>query len=322
MQEYANPGSRLARDWVSPQVLQELERQRRIARSRFVKTVLTVAVVSIGLGLGVVLLVNGEIGGDGLVGVGVAGTFLTVFSVALSQMYFMSYRRNFKGQVVAGLVQKVDSGLKLHGESGMTKEEYDASCLFRNEAAATSFLSEDLIEGTSQGVALRFSEAVASRTYRSGNKSRTETIFRGVIGRVAMPAAVAAPLVLIPRERARDEALGGTPKLEPVRLGDAEFDLAYAAYSTNSEAVRSLVTPDLRHALLAATKSKRRPNLRVSLVDDALYFSFSQAANLLEPPWFTSLANVDLSLPVAEVKSILQLAAELRRRLTPGRASA
>lgn len=82
------------------------------------------------------------------------------------------------------------------------------------------------------------------------------------------------------------------------------------------------VTLDLRHALLAHSKSRKRVDLRVSLVDDGLFFfSFAKNGDRLEPPRFSSLENVDLSALIEDVKGIVQLAVELSR-LSPGRASA
>ncbi len=322
MQDYAEPGSQLARHWVSPPVLQELERQRRVARARFLKTVLSVAAIAYGGGLGIFYAVAGSFHGDGLVGTVVAATFATLFTVALSQMYFSSYRKNFKTQVVSGLVQRADSGLRHQGDEGVTAADYDASLLFRNEGASSSFRSEDLTYGTAQGAGLRFSEAHSTRRYRSGGKDRTETIFRGVLGRVQMPRAVAGPLVLLPRERSRDQVLAGAPELLPFRLSDAAFDQAYAAYAAKPDDVRHLVTPEFRHALLANAKTNKRADLRVSLVHDGLFFSFAKNGDMLEPPWFTSLEKVDLSVLIEDVKGIVQLAVELSRRLSPGRASA
>lgn len=84
----------------TPHVLQQLERQRRLAWARFLKTVLTTATVTCGAGLAF-----GTTWGF------VTALLLTLLSAAFGLKYFASYRRTFKTQVEASLVHGIDPGL-------------------------------------------------------------------------------------------------------------------------------------------------------------------------------------------------------------------
>lgn len=92
----------------SPHVQQQLERQRRLALARFIKTVLATAVVTTGVGAGILAASDDLHSWSAVLG---AAAALTLLSAGFSLKYFASYRRTFKTQVMASLVHGIDPGL-------------------------------------------------------------------------------------------------------------------------------------------------------------------------------------------------------------------
>jgi hypothetical protein len=312
---------------IAPQVLAGLERQRRAAVARFARIGGGGALVGCG-GAGTVAVLYWERLQTGqIAGLAFAALFVSLLCCGVAYGSFSAYARGFKREVAASLVRRVDPGLVLTPEQGLPQSDYDASRLFAGEPRPSRFRSEDGVHGSARGLRLRFSEIDAQYERRRDTGSsvtdrESVTIFRGVLVVVeGSGGGHGAPVVILPRAVAADAGLPGTPELRRVATGDGAFDAQFATYSAAGGDVtpelsaggRALVSSEgLRRLLLELAGADGRA-MRVALVGNDVYAAIASRRDLLEPPLFSSVEEMDVGGLVAEIEGIVEAAARLGR---------
>jgi hypothetical protein len=224
---------------------------------------------------------------------------------------YLNYRAHFKKDVVASLVRAVQPGARYFPDRHLKREVYDQSRLFRTEL--DTFRGDDLLQGSIGDTPFECSELDASYTTGSGKNSTTHRVFTGLFFRIDFDRDVAGHTVV-----KSSEAKGAEPAgMEPVALGDAAFEEAYTVWSTQPDAARALLTPELRERLVELD-DRVAASLHFAFAGRTVYAAANYGKRLFEPGIVSSLKEAELralAAPFAIADDIVRaLGLEKRRR--------
>jgi hypothetical protein len=241
-----------------------------------------------------------------LIGVYAIGAAIYIFFQRAQK--FAPVKLDYQKTVITKIISFVDQHLKYDHKAGITSQEFEAGGLF---GRYTSFKSEDLVYGTTNGMELRMSDINCTRRKSSSGKnssSTTVTIFKGFYIISKLNEKIQAGVIIKPSLGISDafkglatKFLGGqlvasiTEKLSlnDIEVGDPEFDKQYQVKSVSPEVAKELLTP--RFIQLIKT-FQQEANLPVSLsfFDSNVHIAFS-GINLFEADPYTSFVEKDIS---------------------------
>ncbi|HRW99452.1 MAG TPA: DUF3137 domain-containing protein [Cyclobacteriaceae bacterium] len=213
----------------------------------------------------------------------------------------------YKKTVISKIVHFVNPALQYSPEQGLEASEFTVGELFESPSR---FKTEDLVQGTVDGVTVRMADVVATKTKRSGSKGESETVtlFKGFYGIARFDQPFQAEVKLKPGNAAYEalEKLGGIAKkllgavvdsfmermkLTEIQTGHAEFDKAYFVQSNEKEKALALLTPTLMQLILSFNKELAMP-VALSFKGDQMHMAFANI-NMFEIHLGVSMTEKD-----------------------------
>jgi hypothetical protein len=224
---------------------------------------------------------------------------------------YLNYRAHFKKDVVASLVRAVQPGARYFPDRHLKREVYDQSRLFRMQL--DKFRGDDLLQGSVGDTPFECSELDASYTTGSGKNSTTHRVFTGLFFRIDFDRDCAGHTVVKSVEAKGADRAG----MEAVELGDAAFEEAFTAWSTQPDAARALLTPELRERLVALD-NRVAASLHFAFAGRTVYAAADYGKQLFEPGIVSALKESELralAAPFALADDLVRaLGLETRRR--------
>lgn len=315
------PSRTLAASLIAPSVLAELEGMRsKAVRSFFMVMGGTLAVEA--LVASVLVRQYWEawpVGG--WIAVGFVAVVAILIAAVLAAANFEPYVAEFKEQVIAPLVQKVDSRLTFDAEGGVDQSDFDESELYDDGPAVARYEAEDAIRGTLDDVKIELSEvhAESKHTRRTKNGSETyyETIFAGILFVATLPERAPGHVVI---RGMRQGFFGGVslPTADDPQIEDIhpEFDARFAVFSENERLGRGFAMR-VGPMLLRLAESRPKNDVRAAYADGRIFIAVEVDGNQLEPPYFSSVEKADLGALLAQIRGFVGLADVLKKNRTP-----
>lgn len=176
---------------------------------------------------------------------------------------------------------------------------------------------EDQITGTHAGSAFSLVECQLTR---SGETNSEQTVFRGILFHMALPARLQGR-TLIARS-GFSTLLKRLGRLEPVDLGSREFDAAFRILTTDQVEARTILTPDRMERLIALERAIPSASLRgvvetghitLALASGDLFEGHSVFSPLVDPAGYMA-ALTELAGAFAVIEAFLGTADAQRRR--------
>lgn len=301
-------------------LLAELEQLRRRTRTRVL-----IAIAAI---IPLVLLALVSMRWIGAFGI-IIGTVLGLVAWGLiTGGPLKAYRRHFKGEVLSRLVALVDPSLRYDAASGIDRETFRASGIYRR--GIDRYSCEDLFVGTVGATAFRFSEVHAEyKTTTTDSKGRTRTtwhtIFKGIFFVADFNKHFHGQTFVLPDTA--ESTLGGIGRWfqelggkidgrpgELVSLESPEFERLFVVHSTDQVEARYILSPSLMERLVQL-RNETSAGLAVSFVNSCIYIAIPSTKNRFEPPSIWA-ATAELSLDelkryMADVRLAEDLVADL-----------
>lgn len=217
--------------------------------------------------------------------------------------------RWYKRMVTHRVVDAVGQDLKYSQESSFERAQFRAIDLFRERI--DQWKSEDQITGRRNAVDYALHEVRASRREQQGKRTRTVTVFRGIVAVLEFNKHFYGHTVVVP---ARDgKLLGGLlgeansrGGKQLVGLPDPEFEKVFAVYSSDDQEAHYLLTPKLielvRHA------HGRFGDIRLAFYQSSLYITVPSNRDRFEVGLF---GKVTPATALNELADVVGLAEQL-----------
>ncbi len=208
------------------------------------------------------------------------------------------YRFKFKHMIIGRLVQRYDPGLRYEPTDGITRDEFEASQIYRRRI--DRYKSEDLITGRIGATTFRLSEIhaeykVKKRTSKGGTQTKWETLFRGVFFIADFNKRFNGTTVVLPDLVER--TLGGFGKLlqewggnlgaqpgQVVRLEDPVFEKMFAVYATDQVEARYILSTSLMQRLIQFSQNAGIFT-SLSFINSQVYVAIPSTKDRFEPPF-------------------------------------
>ncbi|MGB4971938.1 MAG: hypothetical protein WBO32_04725, partial [Cyclobacteriaceae bacterium] len=163
---------------------------------------------------------------------------------------FKPVKLDYQKTVITKIIAFVDPQLKYNHEEGITAKEFEAGGLF---GSYTSYKSEDLVYGNTNGMELRMSDINCTRRKSGSGKnssSTTVTIFKGFYIISKLNEKISSGVIIKPSSGIADAFKGLASSflgsklvssivdqfsLNDIEVGDAEFDKQYHVKSVTPE---------------------------------------------------------------------------------------
>lgn len=199
------------------------------------------------------------------------------------------FKEEFKQEAYAEMIKSWYPNVIYTPTQYISKEEFLASELF---SRPDRYQGEDHFEGTTeQGLSYRFSEIHAE----SQNDNSYTTIFKGLLFVLDLPNPVQGRVKILPDTAEQtfgafgkmlQEKMGGffQKKTDMVYFEDyPDFEKKFVVYSDNETLTRYLLTPQTAQYLLQLQEKNTKKTVRVSVINNQLFFAFPLRKDLLEP---------------------------------------
>ena len=214
------------------------------------------------------------------------------------------YRLLFKEEVIAKIVQFVDSSLQYQANQHISEKEYATSELFSHDFDRLS--GNDLVQGSINGVSLKFSDLhVEKQKEDKEGREHWESIFQGLFFVADFNKTFTCKTFIFPDGVGALGILGewmqglNKSKGELVKLDNDLFEKFFVVYGDQIES-RYILSPSLMERILAF-KEKIGKALLISFVDSKMYLCVDYKKDLFEPILTQSL------LDFAPIKEYFQL---------------
>ena len=166
---------------------------------------------------------------------------------------------------------------------------------------------EDSVGGTHRGIDWALSEArLTRRTHTRRGRTRSRTVFRGLLIRIA--TVNSAPRIYFGRDRGAalnwlsETFSGARAGLERVTLDDPEFEAVYEVYSDEPEAARSYLVDTVPAGLrrVALEEAGGRDYVAAAFEGDGFYLALPRKRDFLRlGSLFTPLTGIEEDLHAA-----------------------
>ncbi len=258
----------------------------------------------------------------GMIALIVAGIGSLVAYHYMAGRYGNTYILNYKNTVIEKLASLIDPNLHYDQLRGIDKAYFEASELFTTRP--DRYKTADLIHGQYGQTSLLLGELHAEdRRTTTDSKGKTQTsyvtIFKGLMliadfhkhfqGRTfVFPDVAEKTFGSIGRTL---QKMGGRSGTSLVQMEDAEFEEAFAVYSTDQVEARYLLSPAMMRRML---DMKRRfgKDIRIAFKESSVWIAVPHSSHYLEP--HTSIAATDrqqIEKMMGEISLFLDVIEEL-----------
>jgi hypothetical protein len=208
-----------------------------------------------------------------------AGVGVSAAGAGLEHWLSASFRLRFKQAILKPLMAFVDAELVYLPEGRMSSYVFDATGWFALNNLSHS--GDDWVKGKLDGYPCQFSEFKA----RTTNQKNNTTVFHGLLLELTLPQPLKHKHVLRPGKHFSlpswlTQALGET--LQPVAMGDTEFEALFDVTSTDSIEAHKLFSPLMMQTLVALSKQMGAP-LYMSAWGDKLTLGVNHGKVMFEP---------------------------------------
>ncbi len=215
------------------------------------------------------------------------------------------YRLLFKEEVIAKIVQFIDSSMQYHADGHISEKECMSSELFSHDFDRLS--GNDLVQGSINGVSLKFSDLhLEKQVEDKGGKEHWKSLFQGLFFVADFNKTFTCKTFILPDNVGNTlgivgEWMQGLNKSygELVKLDNDLFEKFFVVYGNQIES-RYILSPSLMERILAF-KDKSGKGLSISFVNSKMYLCVDYKKDLFEPILTQSL------LDFAPIKEYFQL---------------
>lgn len=241
----------------------------------------------------------------------IIGVYALVAAIYIFVMRFKKFKpvkQDYQQTVITKIIAFVDQNLKYNPKEGITTHEFESGGLF---GRYTTFKSEDLVYGSTNGMEIRMSDIHCTRRKSSSGKnssSSTVTIFKGFYIISKLNEKVPSGVLIKPTLAISDKLKGLATKflgsqlvasiterlsMNDIEVGDPEFDKQYLVKSVSPEVAKELLTPRFIQLIKTFQKEVGLP-LSLSFFDNNVHIAFD-GINLFEADAYTSFIEKDIS---------------------------
>lgn len=215
--------------------------------------------------------------------------------------------RWYKKLVINRVVEALGQGLSYSAASSLTRDQFKALNLFRSRI--DEWKSEDQISGARSNVSFALHEVRAARREQQGKHTRTVVFFRGLVAALEFNKNFLGHTVVVPDSEAKilgglfgeADSRGGK---EVVHVADADFERAYAIYTTDAQEAHYLLTPKLIQLVLEARR--RFGDIRLAFYLNSLYVTIPSARDRFEASLFSQVTPAAALNELAEVAALAE----------------
>lgn len=281
--------------------LKILEKDRLVIVSKLQKTALILIILS----LITLIFLTSRLLFPFLHALVLVSTFSFLVYLFIYRHQSAGYRLLFKEEVIAKIVQFIDPSLQYQSENHISENEYAMSELFLDDF--DRFSGNDLVQGTINGVALKFSDLnVEKKIEDRERKEHWVSIFQGLFFVADFNKKISHKTFVLPDTAGNTlgvlgEWMQGLDKRwgELVRLDNTTFERYFVVYGDQIES-RYILSSSLMERIIAF-KEKTGKSLYISFVNSKMYLCVDYKKDLFEPILTQSL------LDFAPIKDYFQL---------------
>jgi hypothetical protein len=214
--------------------------------------------------------------------------------------------RWYKKMVIQRVVEALGPGLTYSAASGLTREEFRAIDLFQSRI--DEWKSEDQINGARHDVSFALHEVRAARRERRGKNTHTVVFFKGVVAELEFNKNFHGHTVVVPDRESKHLGLFGEADnrgaKQLVHVADADFEDAYAVYTTDAQEAHYLLTPKLVQLVLQARQ--HFGDIRLGFYQNSLYVTLPSSRNRFEAGLFTQVTPQSALQELADVVGLAE----------------
>ncbi len=235
---------------------------------------------------------------------------LALAAVAVIITFALAQRelaRWYKKMVIQRVVEALGPGLTYQPGSGFTRDEFRAINLFQSRI--DQWKSEDQINGARQNVSFALHEVRAARREQRGKHTHTVVFFKGVVAVLEFNKHFHGHTVIVPDREGK--LLGGLFGEADSRRGknivhvaDADFENAFAVYTTDDQEAHYLLTPKLIQLIMQARS--RFGDIRLAFYQSSLYVTLPSAKDRFEASLFSRVTPDDALHELADVTGLAE----------------
>jgi hypothetical protein len=293
--------------------LQELEKERKLVATKFVKAAAVLAAIA----LGISYWIYAEAGFSDVI------FFVLFAAVALGGVLYRfmikDYAAGFKYKVIRPLIEAIEKELRYSPDAHIPRTLFERSRIF--DRRIDRFRGNDLVKGSIDFIPLQFSDLHAEyKTKDSKGRTTWHTIFRGLFIVAEFNKNFKGHTVILPdsAEKLFGSFIGGWlqsnnfSRSELVKLDDPAFEKAFVVYGSDQIEARYLLTHTMMRRLLEL-KKKSGQKLYVSFSGDHIYLAIGYNRDLFEPSVFHSLLDYKQAMDyIQTLKMAIGIVEELK----------
>jgi hypothetical protein len=230
---------------------------------------------------------------------GSVGVFILLYKHKMKEFVI-----DYKDQIIEKLVTFVDESLHYSKDGTISKYEYDSSALFHSHV--DKFKGEDKIEGTIEGVDIKFSELHTQQKKKNAKgQEYYATIFRGLFFIADFNKHFKGKTIILPDKS--EKYFGFISHFfqsfsshgELVKLDNSEFEKEFVVYSNDQIEARYILATSFMENIL---KLKKIANKKISISFNGakVYIAIHLQGGVFEPKIYKKVSSFD------EIKSYFE----------------
>ncbi|WP_373072849.1 DUF3137 domain-containing protein [Sulfurimonas sp.] len=269
-------------------ILQDLEKDRKILRSRII-SVGTIYTIVFAL---LIYTVYGSIKDEDVL---TWGIFLYVaIGGFIYKFMIKDYTSEFKEKIISPLIDSLEEKLTYHKDLHISEHLFVRSKLFSSPDRTSG---NDLVKGEIKNTKIRFSDFHAEKRHRnSKGRDSWSTIFRGLFVVAEFNKNFIGETVVLPdtAQKTFGDLIGNwlqsknLGRDELVKMDDPEFEKRFVVYSDDQIEARYILSNSIMKKLTTFEKRFGHP-LYISFVRNHIHLAVYYNKDMFEPSIFSSL---------------------------------
>lgn len=212
-----------------------------------------------------------------------------VASVIADRRVVKPYKAAYKEQLVKGLLSEKIENLRFVPNSGISKDVVESTDMMQ---LGNRYYTNDLIEGTYNGVRFSQSDILIQHHTSNGKSSHTTTYLKGRWLIFDFNKKFLCDLQVRDRDFSYAKKSGGwfsdRDKTEKLETESVTFNRHFKVYAENDSEAFYILTPHFMEALLKA-KVQTGGEVLFCFVDSKLHVAVNNKADSFEPPVWTPI---------------------------------
>ena len=210
------------------------------------------------------------------------------------------FRANFKRQIIENIVKT--HGLSYNKDRGLGLDDFFTIY----DCRVDEWHSEDLVEGSIDGVSVKFSDFYAAKKVKKKNGTETVVQFQGVLFKADFNKKLSS-ITQIARVNSRNLAVYG----QKANMDDARFEEIFDVYTTDQIGARYALSPALMENFTLLCLRLDAP-VNAVFKDNQIFIAVETWRDDFEPQLGKSLTDeATLTAYESEIESFTQIVKEL-----------